>query len=277
MNARIGAPRLPRALLALAAAVVGAVAPVQLAGGSTAVATAIATYHGYGFDSCTVPSVSQLGAWKAWPYRSVAVYIGGPDAGCPARLSSTWVRGATRTAGWSLIPTYVGLQAPGCRCKALSTSTATAFAEGEQAAASAVSLLGGIGIGRGNVVYDDMEGYRRSGTTSAAVLAYLAGWTVGLDKRGYLAGVYSSGSSGITDLVWEVRHNSHHWPLPQDIWIADWNGRATTSDKYVPATFWIHHQRLHQYLGPHQVRLAGAVIDIDADYLDGGVVTGASL
>lgn len=276
MNRSLRAPRLPRALLAIAAATAGAAAPVQLAGAATG-ATAIVTYHGYGFDACTVPTVSQLAALKAGPYRSLAVYVGGPDAGCPARLSKTWVQGATRTAGWSLIPTYVGLQAPGCGCKTISTSTTTAFGEGKQAAASAVSILGAIGIGRGNVVYDDVEGYRRSSTTSPVVLAYVAGWTVGLDEHGYLSGVYSSGSSGITDLVWEVRHNAHRWPLPQDIWIADWNGRATTADKYVPATFWIHHQRLHQYLGPHWVKYGGVSIQIDADYLDGGVVTAASL
>lgn len=277
MNRRRRAPSLSRALFAVAAATGGAVVPMQLAGGSSAATAAITTYDGLGFDACTVPSVTQLEHLKAGPFRSIAVYIGGPDAGCPARLSASWVGGATRVAGWSLIPTYVGLQAPGCRCAAVSTSTAKAFAQGEQDAASAASIMAAIGIGRGNVVYDDMEGYSRNGTTSPAVLAFLAGWTAGLDQRGYLSGVYSSATSGITDLVWEVRHNVHRWTVPQDIWIADWNGRATTADPHVPSTFWIHHQRLHQYLGPHWVSYGGVRIDVDADYLDGGVVTGHSL
>src|SRR5262249_44918099 len=69
-------------------------------------------FTGYGFASCNAPSLDELTAWLASPYRAVGIYIGGASRSCAnAELSPVWVAGAL-SGGWSLIPTYVGLQAP---------------------------------------------------------------------------------------------------------------------------------------------------------------------
>ena len=97
-------------------------------------------------------------------------------------------------------------------------------------------------------------------------MSFLAAWTAELHAKGYVSGVYSSGSSGISDLV--ARYHSGYLE-PDDLWIADWNGEQSTSDPYVPASYWSGHQRLHQYSGDHTETYGGATLDIDGDYVDG--------
>ena len=81
-----------------------------------------------------------------------------------------------------------------------------------------------------------------------------------------MSGVYSSASSGISDLAarW-----GHGYTEPDDLWIADWNGRKSTSDPYVPSADWPDHHRLHQYSGAHNETYGGTTVNIDGDYLDG--------
>lgn len=225
-------------------------------------------YTGRGFDACTAPSHSQMSAWTSSPYRAVGVYIGGTNMGCAQpNLTSAWVSHEV-SAGWHLIPTYVSLQAPSntCGCSAMSTSTREAKAQGEAAAADAVTQATRLGIGAGSPLYDDMEGYSRGGSHTRAVLAFLSGWTTRLHSDGYLAGVYSSAASGISDLVAKYRTT---YPEANDIWIADWNGEKTTSDPYVPGADWPHHQRLHQYAGNRSGTYRGVTLSIDEDYLNG--------
>jgi hypothetical protein len=199
------------------------------------------------------------------------VYIGGANMACSQpNLTSAWVSTETG-AGWHLIPTYVGLQAPSnsCGCKAIVASKAQA--EGTAAAADAVAHAQSIGIGPGNPIYFDMEAYPRGGSNSAAVLAFLSAWTAQLHADSYLSGVYSSGASGIGDLVAQVGTG---YLEPDDLWIADWNGKQTTSDPYVPNNYWTAHQRLHQYRGGHNETHGGVTINIDGDYLDGATAGG---
>ncbi len=124
----------------------------------------------------------------------------------------------------------------------------------------------GLGIGAGNPIYDDMEQYTTGATNSSTVLAYLSGWTGQLHAEGYLSGVYSSASSGITDLV---KADGTGYAEPDDLWIAHWDGQPTTSDSYVPSSDWANQQRIRQYQGDHSVTYGGVTLDIDSDYLDG--------
>jgi hypothetical protein len=238
---------------------------------STASATPMeATYSGLGFDACTAPSTTAMSAWSSSPFRAVGVYIGGANAACSQpNLTASWVS-AEVAAGWHLIPTYVGLQGAGaCSCYAITPSDATA--EGAAAASDAVNQAQALGIPAGNPIYDDMEQY--SSSDSAAVLAFLAGWTSQLHAKGYLSGVYSSASSGITALV---DANGTGYAEPDDIWIADWNDEQTTSDPYVPTSDWSINQRLHQYVGGHNDTYGGVTINIDTDYLDGATADTSS-
>jgi hypothetical protein len=235
--------------------------PAQVGGG---------IYTGLGFDACSAPSAKAMTAWGS-TYHAVGVYVGGTNMACSqANLTSTWVSSET-TAGWHLIPTYVGLQAPSnsCGCQAIVASKAQA--EGTAAASDAVTHAQSLGIGPGSPIYFDMEAYPRGGTNTSAVLTFLQAWTAQLHADSYLSGVYSSGASGIVDLVAKVGTG---YLEPDDLWVADWNGKQTTSDQYIPSADFAAHQRLHQYQGGHNETHGGVTINIDGDYLDGATAGG---
>ncbi len=224
-------------------------------------------YTGLGFDACSAPSTSSMSAWAQSPFRAVGVYIGGLNSACAqTNLTPGWVTGEV-AAGWHLIPTYVGYQGAGaCGGSCATIIPAQATAQGTAAAADAVSRAQALGIPAGNPIYDDMEQYRQSSASTAAVLAFLAGWTAQLHAAGYQSGVYSSASAAITDLV---KQQGTGYQEPDDIWIGDWNNSQSTSDPYVPSGYWASHARLHQYRGAHDDRYGGVTLNIDSDYLDG--------
>jgi hypothetical protein len=228
---------------------------------------AAAVYTGLGFDACSAPSASAMAAWSQSPFRAVGVYIGGLNSACAQpNLTPAWVTGEV-AAGWHLIPTYVGYQGAGACGGSCATIVPThATAEGEAAANDAVSHAQALGIPAGNPIYDDMEQYSRSTAATAAVLAFLSGWTAQLHAAGYLSGVYSSASSAINDLV---DQQGTGYQEPDDIWIGDWNNQQSTSDPYVPAGDWSLHARLHQYRGAHNDTYGGVTLNVDSDYVDG--------
>ncbi|MGN6216581.1 MAG: DUF1906 domain-containing protein [Solirubrobacterales bacterium] len=229
-----------------------------------------AVFTGLGFDACSAPSAKAMTAWKGSPYRAVGVYIGGANRACSQpNLTPEWVAEQTE-AGWHLIPTYVGLQAPTSSCSScakLSASQATA--QGSAAALDAVEEASAVAMGPGSPIYFDMEAYSRTSSASAATLAFLEAWTKKLHALGYVSGVYSSSASGIADLAAQVGSG---YTLPDDIWIANWNGAQSTSDPVVPVGAWASHQRIHQYRGGHNETYGGVTINIDNDYVDGATV-----
>lgn len=240
------------------------------------------TYAGLGFDVCTTPSTSAMSAWGASsPYAAIGIYIGGVNAAClGGNLTPSWVSSES-AAGWHMIPIYVGLQAPGngCGCQSISTALtngeyATAASEGTAAAQDAVTQAQALGIGTANPIYYDMENYTRSTTTSGAVLAFLQAWTMQLHTSGYLSGVYSSGSSGITDLV---DNYGTTYIEPDELWTADWDAAApstpptSAANAYVPATDWPDNHTLLQYFSDAEGKsesYGGVTIGIDRDYVD---------
>jgi hypothetical protein len=227
---------------------------------------AAAAFTGLGIDACAAPSLGAMSAWLASPYRAIGIYIGGTNMACAQRnLTPAWTN-IESAAGWRLIPTYVGLQAPTSSCGCSTISPSRAFAQGAAAAADAVHQAEAVGLGAGSPIYDDMEAYGHGGRSTGAVLGFLAGWTTTLHAAGYVSGVYSSANSGISDLAAAVGTG---YPEPDDIWIADWNGQPTTADPRVPAGDWPSHQRLHQYQGSHNATYGQVTLNIDSDYLDG--------
>jgi hypothetical protein len=231
--------------------------------------SSVSSYTGLGFDACTAPSRRSMSAWSSSPYRAIGVYIGGVNRGCSQpNLTAGWV-GEQTAAGWSLIPTYVGLQAPTSSCSScakLSASASTATTQGTEAASDAVSQAQAAGIGAGSPIYFDMESYSRTSSATNATLTFLAAWTARLHALGYRSGVYSSGASGIADLA--DKYGSTYLQ-PDELWFANWNGRASAaSDPYVPAGAWAGH-RIHQYAGGHDETYGGVTINIDNDYVEG--------
>jgi hypothetical protein len=245
-------------------------APPSRARAASAAAGSI--FNGLGFDACSAPSAAQMEAWSESSYRAVGVYIGGTNMACAQpNLTASWVN-AESAAGWHLIPTYVGLQAPsnGCSCAAINSGRASA--EGAAAAGDAVKRALAIGIGPGNPIYFDMENYSRGGGNTSAVLTFLAAWTAGLHAAGYQSGVYSNAFGGLGDLV-AARGSGFN--EPDDIWIADWNGQRTVASPYVPGGEWSNH-RIHQYDGGHNETHGGVTINIDGNFLDGATATSSA-
>lgn len=229
------------------------------------------TYEGKGFDVCTAPSQATMNAWLASPYRAVGIYTSGGLRACSqGNLTSTWVANQNAN-GWRFILIDVGRQAP-CTSygSKMSTDPATARQQGSTAADGAVTAATALGFGSGSAVYSDIENYTSTASCKASVLSYVSGWTERLHSKGWLAGVYSSASSGIRDLA--SAYTSTSYTRPDHIWFAWWNDRADTdTGSYAPNTYWANHQRLHQYAGevPETwggVRLSG----IDRNYLDVG-------
>jgi hypothetical protein len=227
-----------------------------VAGVVAAVAAGSTNYTGKGFDPCTAPSGAAMSAWKSSsPYGAIGVYIGGSDRACSQpNLTASWVS-AEASAGWRFLPLYVGPQA------AFGELTSPA-SQAVSAANDAVTQAASLGFGAGTVVYYDMEGYG-SGYRSAA-LTFMSNWTSQLHAKGYRSGIYSSSSSGITDLA----NNISSYTMPDVIDDALWNGVANTADPNIPATVWVNHQRVHQYSGGHDETYGGYTINIDQDYFD---------
>jgi hypothetical protein len=255
-----------RLIVLLAAGVAG----VALVSGSSARVTARTdVFTGYGFEACTAPSVASLQAWQASPYRAVGIYLGGVNRACgDGNLSSAWVA-SVEAAGWSLMPLYVGLQAPCVSQKGLKTiAAAQASAQGTAAADDAVAKATQFGLPPGSPLTFDMEGYSTTNPTcTQTVQTFLAAWTNELHALGYLASVYGSAASTIRDAAVVS-------PPTDAVWIADWNGKASVfGDPYVSDALWPNHQRIHQYKGGHKETWGGVTINVDSDYVDAPVVT----
>lgn len=235
---------------------------------------AVGEFTGLGFDACTAPSPRSMSAWGSSPYRAIGVYIGGLNRACSQpSLTSAWVREQI-AAGWHLIPTYVGLQAPTSSCTSCAMlSPGSAVAQGTAAASDAIEDARSIGIGPGSPIYFDMESYVRTASASSSTLTFLAAWTNALHSAGYESGVYSSSASGIADLAskWGTAY-----PVPDDLWIANWNGVKNTDDPYVPDGAWAQHSRIHQYRGGHDETYGGVTINIDNNYVEGATVGAVS-
>jgi hypothetical protein len=266
-----------RAILAEPAAAIGASdssLPVPLRRIATASAGG-SVFTGLGFDACTAPSSRSMGAWGSSPYRAIGVYIGGINRGCSQpNLTAGWVSAQT-AAGWHLIPTYVGRQAPYSSCSSCAQiSSSQATAQGTADAVDAAAQASAVAIGPGSPIYFDMESYSRTTSATTAVLAFLQAWTNKLHALGYVSGVYSSSASGIADLAKQIGSG---YVQPDDLWIANWNDQQSTADSYVPASAWAAHQRIHQYHGGHNETYGGVTINIDNNYVDAATVGEASL
>ena len=222
-------------------------------------------FQGQGFDACTAPSAAAMSAWlQNSSYHATGIYIGGANRACgDGNLSASWVSSVTGS-GWSLMPFYVGLQAP-CNSGFATIDPGQAASEGSQAADDAVNLAQGFGLGTGTLLLNDLESYDTSNSgCSQAVMTFLSAWTQELHARNYLSGVYSSLGSGISDLI----NYAGSIQEPDTIDFADWDGVASTSGAGLPSNDWDNNQRIKQYQGGHNETYGGYTINIDNDQLD---------
>ncbi|MFC0629365.1 glycoside hydrolase domain-containing protein [Kribbella deserti] len=243
--------------------------PVGYPAGSSAT-----RFTGLAFDTCTAPTVAQLTAWKASPYRAVGIYIGGPNRTCAQpQLTASWVNTVSRL-GWRLIPIYMGRQAP-CtfRANATEITGSQAAAQGTASAADAIAKAKALGLLPGSAIYGDMEHYNASDSScQAVVLRYLSSWTKELHRQGYLSGIYAHINSGAQHL--SLAYPSTSYARPDALWIARWDlNSALTGWPGISNNKWANHQRAKQYRGDHNETWNGVTLNIDSDRFDAPVAT----
>ena len=105
-----------------------------------------------------------------------------------------------------------------------------------------------------------------SATCRNSSLHFLSAWSQRLQASGYVSGVYASGSSGIRILD-QARARGTRLSLPQQVWVADWNGYANTRSSHLRSGGWIK-SRVKQYRGDHTERHGGVRINIDSNFVD---------
>jgi hypothetical protein len=179
-----------------------------------------------------------------------------------------WINSIERL-GWSVVPIYVGLQAPCSARRYLHIDGSSASSEGASAAGDAAARAANFGLPYGSPIYLDMEAYTASLSCSAAVLSFIDSWTRGLHTAGFLSGVYSSAGAGIRDL--SRAYGRGIYASPDDVWIARWDGKTTTSDPCCSPDQW-KGARLHQFRGGHIERHGGVSINVDSNYDAGAIV-----
>jgi peptidoglycan hydrolase-like protein with peptidoglycan-binding domain len=288
-------PHLSLALFGALTLVLGVTGALQAASSTprpTIATTAAATnpvtpgdFTGLGFDQCNAPTQQAMDAWRAKsPFRAVGIYISGNSRFCREQpnLTPTWVR--TQLAnGWHLLPITLGPQAS-CqfrfprygwkidpRINPSATSTyAAARAQARAEARTAVAAAKALGIVPGSTLFYDLEGFSLTHSTGCtqSALWFMSAWSNELHRLGYVSGVYSSASSGITLLERTRLKPVPGVILPDQLWIAHWHTGANTRSSYVAADGWANHQRVKQYQGGHKETWGGVTINIDRNYLD---------
>src|SRR4051794_3880672 len=240
-------------------------------------------FTGYGFDQCTAPTQASMDAWLTGsPYWAVGIYISGDSRGCTSQpnLTPAWV--STQLAkGWRLLPITLGPQAS-CTTRerylhqvrispSRTTAYAAARAQGRGEAEKTVRAAARLGIAKGSTLWYDLEAFPTSGTDCReSALSFLHAWTRRLHGLGYRSGVYSSAASGLRILDDARVNRPGTYTMPDQLWIADWNGRADVGSAYLRSSGWTPHRRVHQYRGGHDETYNGVTINIDNDWVDLG-------
>ena len=241
----------------------------------TPATAAESVFTGMAFDTCAAPSTSTMSSWISSPYRSAGIYIGGSMRACSdGNLSAGWVT-SVHSMGWSLLPIYVGAQAPCVNQGQLATfSSSSARSTGINSAFDAVTQARRFGMGAGTPIYYDMEAYNNSAAgCSQTVMAFVSAWTSELHALGYKSGTYGSSASLMVDMSRAA--GTAGFVQPDDVWFADWNQLQTTSEQArypgFPDMYWSLHQRVHQYAGGANQSWGGATLNIDANWVNGAV------
>jgi hypothetical protein len=243
-------------------------------------------FTGYGFDQCHTPEQWKMNRWlQSSPFLAVGIYISGDSRACREQpnLTPTWVS-TQLAAGWRLLPITLGPQAS-CQPRfprydddvTISPRPGTsglysqAKKQGNQEAITTVGVAADLGIAPGSTLWYDLEGFDlRNTDCRESALAFLSGWTWQIRQLGYLSGVYSSAGSGLKMLDDARVNRPDEVVLPDQIWVARWDGVANTSTSYLREDGWRPHARIKQYQGGHNETWGGVTINIDRNFLDVG-------
>ena len=229
---------------------------------------------GQGFDKCEVATLAQLQEWWTQsPYSAVNLYIGGIMRACANSALTPAYLSAIDRQGWTLIPTWVGLQASCSGLKyVMSSNAAEAYNQGVAEADAAAQVATDLKLW-GQPIYYDLENFNASNTACLnAAHAFIEGWTFRMHEWGFVAGEYGSPCSGLSG-VWNLEN------APEAVWIAHWltpyayNPDATvwTTVCSFSNSYWPNHQRLRQYAGGHNETWGSVTLKIDSNAMDGMV------
>jgi hypothetical protein len=243
-------------------------------------------FTGYGFDQCHAPEQAKMNRWLQYsPFLAVGIYISGDSRACREQpnLTPAWI--STQLAkGWRLLPITLGPQAS-CQPRfprydddvkinpkpGASGRYSVARKQGNNEAIDAVDVATGLGIAPGSTLWYDLEGFELANTRCReSALAFLSGWTWQLHQLGWVSGVYSSAGSGIKMLDDARVNRPDAVVLPDQIWVARWDGKANTTTSYLRPDGWHPHARVKQYQGGHDETWGGITINIDRNFVDLG-------
>jgi hypothetical protein len=243
-------------------------------------------FTGYGFDQCLAPTQKAMRTWmNSSPFLAVGIYISGKSRACrdQPNLTPTWVSTQLR-AGWKLLPITLGPQAS-CSDRfprygddptiipkpGPAGLYGKARRQARAEASTTVSRAQQLGITAGSTLWYDLEAFDIGNTRCReSALSFLSAWTTGINKLGYKSGVYSSAGSGLKMLDDARVNRPDAFDLPDQIWIARWDGLANTTTSYLRDDGWTPGGRMKQYQGGHDETWGGVTINIDRDYLDLG-------
>lgn len=241
-------------------------------------------FTGYGFDQCVAPSQYAMDRWLSHsPFLAAGIYISGASRACRTQpnLTPAWISTQLRK-GWRLLPITLGPQAS-CSTRFPRYGNdpvinwrpedryGKARSQGRLEAVRAAHAASSLGISKGSTLWYDLEAFdTRLEHCRESALSFLSAWTRKMHRLGYVSGVYSSAASGIKMLDDAMTYRPGRYAMPDQVWIADWNGRASVHSSYVRRTSWMPHKRVHQYRGPHNETHGGVTINIDSNFLDVG-------
>jgi hypothetical protein len=246
------------------------------AGGTWATLTRTLVAKGPGFDTCELPSPSELAIWyAASPYRIVNLYLGGILRYCDNEQLTAGTLEQLSVQGWTFIPTWVGPQAPCSVYRSRFSSNPTeAYGQGLAEADAALEAAKALGLsepdGSGTIIYYDMESFDATDQSCiAAAQAFVAGWTARLHDRGSQSGLYGSACSPRMDSYAFIS------PPPDAVWVAQWRYAGSFDPQMtvwgiacLDDSLWARSQRIRQYTGGHDETWGGVTLNIDSNVVD---------
>ena len=245
-------------------------------------------FTGYGFDQCHAPDQRAMNRWLTQsPFLAVGIYISGNSRACrdQPNLTPQWI--STQLAkGWRLLPITLGPQAS-CQPRfpryqddpKINPKRGTDGlyqSARDQGAAEAVKTVGvaqSLGIVGGQHALVRPRGLQRQPRRLPRVRA-----GVPLDA-GPTSCTRSATRPASTPAPARASRSSttpastgpDQFSLPDQIWIARWDGYANTSTSYIRSDGWLPGGRMKQYQGGHDETWGGVRINIDRNCLDLGL------
>lgn len=256
--------------VAITATVLALVGSFDLNAPRATATTGVSTLHG--IDACSSYSYTTWNEWYGNTNDSnLGLYIGGVHGGC-YHPNATFFNNLY--SNWGILPIWDDRQSScsGQVDQITQSSNSAAYNQGVASADAADLKLAQDGFGA-QISYLDLEPFDPTGNCTAIVQNYVSGWVHELHADGDKAGLYINGSHPGGNLF------AHIASVPDDVWIADYNGTNSASPSAVDTTktstgYWTHDQRMHQYDEDRTAKPSGVntTVSYDPDAVDATIL-----